>query len=398
MRWMLLALALAACGGKKSPPAAGSGSGSTVAATTADAAPATAPVDAGPPARRTITKELRAEYKQYLNKGRTAAKAAQWPEAIAALNSALAAIPGDDRALAELSFAAMSAGDFDTARKAGRQAVLVATDPKIKAAALYNLGRVEEADAPAKAIELYRQSLALRPSKIVDKRLADISSRVQFTPDPLPCTKPAAPDAVCSCLNQTAEDLEPGRKECTVTTTALADFQVASLKTSEIGEEEVYLLGKSDAGWAVVAVLDTVYNPGAFGISEEWELAEATDQRYGTHSTARFVGHKSRHDSDMGIDEEESEDTTELTVCVRDNAGGLPACPLQVTTGYSYVRDRMGMATDDELAEMADSRTPGLPIRSETKIAVEVGADGVAKIRAISGRPEAATLGDRKLW
>ena len=70
----------------------------------------------------------------------------------------------DDRALAELSFAAMSAGEQDLARKAGRQAVLTATEPKIRAAALYNLGRVEEPGDPAKAAALYRASLALRPN------------------------------------------------------------------------------------------------------------------------------------------------------------------------------------------------------------------------------------------
>ncbi len=399
---VVLALAVAACGDKKAAPAASTNPPPT-SASSLDAAvaakPATPATPAAPAAKpAAITKAVRVEYKQRLSAGRKAAKAAQWPAAIRELEAALVAIPGDDRALAELSFAAMSAGDHDKARKAGRQAVRTATDPKIKAASLYNLGRVEETAAPAKAAALYRESLALRPNATVEKRLADLASRGSYTPPPPPCATPMPLAKICPCLNATVEDLAADGYACELEETDLADFQLATFAISDVGERDIMVVGKSDAGWSVVAILDSVYNPGAFGISEEWELMSATDERHGTRSIARFVSKKSRNDSDLGIDEVESETTTELLVCVRDNAGGPPTCPLAVQTDYEYTRDRLGLSTDDDMADVSDIRTKGLPINSATKLSVELGVDGVAKVRAVQGRPDPSVLGDKKVW
>jgi hypothetical protein len=237
----------------------------------------------------------------------------------------------------------------------------------------------------------------LRPNAIVEKRLADIGSRVQFAPDPLPCTTPATPDAICACLEKTSE-VDPGDRRCELTPTGLADFQLARFVTTTTFEEDVMVLGKSDAGWSVVARIASIYNPGAFGIYEEWELKEAKDERFGTRSIAKLVGHKGRNDSDMGINEVESEDTTTLLVCVRDNTGGPPACPLAVTTAYTYDRDILMEDPEVEASVDPTQHTKGLPIHDETKVSVELGADGVAKVRAVAGRPDAASLGDRRLW
>jgi|GEM_PF-2873015 len=387
----LISLAAGACSGKKSE-SAGAGTGSTVAVAPVDAAVVkSALVDAMTAPK--VTKAMRADYQRQLALGRKAAKAAKWPEAIAALDAALVAIPGNDVALSELSFAAMSAGDAVTARRAGRQAVLVATEPKIKAAALYNLGRVEETDRPALAIALYDQSLALRPSAIVDKRRADLATRVSYTPPPLPCSTPMPAAALCSCVNKTTE-LEVAAQACTLTETDLADFQYARYATSSVGEEEVLLVGKSDAGWSVVARVDGIYNPGAFGIYEDWSWTSADEERFGTRSIARFVTDKSRSDSDPGVNESESESTTQLIVCVRDNAGGPPTCPIAVPTAYRYDRDVLIDDAEDGTIE----HTAGLPIVRETKVSVTIGADGIAKVRAVAGRPDAALLGDKKVW
>jgi hypothetical protein len=43
-------------------------------------------------------------------------------------------------------------------------------------------------------------------------------------------------------------------------------------------------------------------------------------------------------------------------------------------------------------------RTPGLPIRHEGQVAVDVGADGIARIRVISGEAPTGFFGDMKLW
>src|SRR5262245_57201138 len=69
------------------------------AAPAASVTPAPAPAKPAPP---TISKEARATYRKQLAAGRKLAKATKWPEAIAAFEAALAAVPGDDRALSEL--------------------------------------------------------------------------------------------------------------------------------------------------------------------------------------------------------------------------------------------------------------------------------------------------------
>lgn len=398
----ILALSLVACGKKAEKPAggAGSGTGSAVAAATAVDAGAAAAVDAkaAPAKPAKLSKATRAEYKKRLQAGRTLAKATKWPEAIAELEAALAAIPGDDRALAELSYAYMASGDHDKARKAGRAAVLAATEPKIKAAALYNLGRVEENTAPAKAAALYQESLVLRPNKTVEKRLADLATKLPAANEPSACATPMTEAALCDCLRKTvADNFEPGATiACELEPTAVKGFQLARYATSDLNEETISIVAEGAGGWAVVGQLAYVYNPGMFGISEDWSLDLVREEPLGDRSVVRFEATKSRHDSDMGLDEEESEESKELVVCVRDPKGALPTCPLDVTTSYSYVRDRIGLAEDGDLDDVSDMRTSGLPIKSETQIDVTLGADGVAKLRVVRGRAD--DVGDKRLW
>lgn len=393
-----VALSLLACGNKKSK---GAGTGTSAAAVKPTDAGAASPDAAKgkavtPPAK--LTKATRAEYKKRLQAGRTLAKATKWPEALVELEAALAAIPGDDRALAELSYAYMASGDHDKARKAGRAAVLAATEPKIKAAALYNLGRVEEDAAPAKAAALYQESLALRPNKTVEKRLADLATKLPATNEPSACATPMPEAALCDCLRKIVVDnFEPGTEiACALEPTAVKGFQLARYATSDLNEESVSIVAQGPAGWAVVGELAYVYNPGMFGISEEWTLDAVREEPLGDRSIVRFEATKSRSDSDMGLDEMESEESKELVVCVRDPKGGLPTCPLDVTTAYSYVRDRIGLAEDGDLADVSDMRTSGLPIKSETQIDVTLGADGVAKLRVVRGRADG--VGDKRLW
>jgi tetratricopeptide (TPR) repeat protein len=359
-------------------------------------------VDAGAAAKPApLSREIRAEYKKQLSAGRKAAKAAKWSEAIAAFEAALVAIPGDDRALGELSWAAFSAGDFAKARTSGKASVLGSTDPKIKAASLYNLGRVEEADGklPAAAV-LYKQSLALRDNKIVKARLDALGKDVPLADEPLPCAKPMSEDELCTCLNATTAELldNPDDASCELAPAGVDGFKVATYTVSSMREQQNALVAKQAGGWGVVAFLAYVYNPGAFGINEEWSLDNPVEETIGGHQVVRFTSKKARSDSDMGIDEVESEDTESLVICVRGSGTTPTTCPVDVITSYTYLRDRLGVSDDEDMTDVADLRTKGLPIKSEHKVSVEVGADGVAKIRAVTGKAESSQLGDKKLW
>ena len=84
---------------------------------------------------------------------------------------------------------------------------------------------------------------------------------------------------------------------------------------------------------------------------------------------------------------------------MRTKANAIPTCPLDVTTHATYERDvLMEDLPAEELAQIAPYRTPGLPIKNEWKLSINVGADGVAHVRAVQGRVDGALLGDRKLW
>ena len=398
----LALLAVIACGKKSSPPAAGSGTApppaAVVDAGAAVDAAAKAAGKAAKPKAAPVTRAARAEYKAKLSAGRKLAKAAKWPEAIAAFEAALVAIPGDERALGELSFAAMSAGDHAKDRAAGRQAVLTTTDAKLKAAALYNLGRVEEqAAAPAKAAALYRESLALRPNKTVEQRLAGLGTAITDAPTPLACATPMPADKLCDCLLATvAENFEPDdERACSVDPSGVDGWQTVTFATSGMNESEVAVVAQIGTGWAVVGYLAAIYNPGMFGISEEWTLDAAKQEPLGDRTIVRFESTHTRTDSDMGIDEIESVTSKYLMVCVRDPKTGAASCPLDVTTEATYERDRLGL-DDEELADVKDLRTPGLPIRSETTLTVTLLPAGVAQVRAVRGRPDG--IGDVKLW
>lgn len=402
----VLALLLSsACGGKKDPGAGGggaSGTGAPPPSASLDAAAEGAAVDAGAAAKPApLSRETRAEYKQQLSTGRKAAKASKWPEAIAAFEAALVAIPGDDRALGELSWAAFSAGDFAKARTSGKASVLGSTDPNIKAASLYNLGRVEEADGklPAAAV-LYRQSLALRENKTVKARLDGLGKDVPVADEPLPCTTPMPEAELCACLNASAaENLDdPADAACALAPAGADGFKVATFAVSSVREEQHALVAKQPGGWTVVANLAYTYNPGMMGINEDWSLADPVEETLDGRQVVSFTSKKSRSDSDMGIDEVETEDTESLVVCVRGSGTTPTTCPIDVVLSYTYVRDRLGISGDDEMTEVAELRTKGLPIKWERKVSVELGADGVARIRAVSGKADAARLGDKKLW
>lgn len=411
----LVAAALAAlaggCGGRTSPtpaPAAGSeaptaGSaraGEEPAPPGADADAAVEPPAPRPPPPVPVTREARAEYKRRLLAGRKAAKAARWPQAITELEAALAAIPGDERALSELSWAALSAGDFERARIAGHLSVRAATDPAVKAASLYNLGRVEEATGhAAEAAARYRESLALRPNRTVEERLAGLGAAGALADAALPCATPMPEARLCACLNASGGPEDAADAACALQLTDVPELKLAVFNTYGASEQRALLVARQPGGWSVVAHVEDLYNPGMAGIFEEWELGRVRTETVGGKRVYRVTSRKLRADTDAGIDEAENEDTERLVVCVRaGGAGTAITCPLRVVTSYEYVRDRLGLAEDGELADVADLRTRGLPIRARTQVSVELGADGTARVRARAGRPDPATLGDKQLW
>lgn len=93
----------------------------------------------------------------------------------------------DDAALqSDLGWSALQAGDLARAESATRAAIAGETRPALRAASLYNLGRILEARGNrAGAIQAYRESLTLRPHAVVQRQLATLDPAAAAAQSPL---------------------------------------------------------------------------------------------------------------------------------------------------------------------------------------------------------------------
>lgn len=186
---LLLALALGAagCGKKRERPTPAAS-----AAVSFDAA-ATRTVS---PAESTARPETSARYSRALHRGRSLGEKGDNAGAMAAFREALEELPNDARALSELGWVAFRSGDLEAA-EAATTASIDAADPirhpKLRAASLYNRGRIaEERGDTARALEAYRESLSLRPHDVVEQRLSTLTGQVVQALAPRPLAGPFA--------------------------------------------------------------------------------------------------------------------------------------------------------------------------------------------------------------
>lgn len=376
-----------------------------VAAMSAAPAPSGAASATGalPKKRRTKTRESpnptkMAAYRKHLAEGRRLASKSSFPEAIKEFEQALEAVPGDAPALLDLGWASFRAGELDKAKKKTEEALTRTTSPQLKGMGHYNLGRIAEEKKEYKdAVDHYQTSLDLRPNEVVEKRLTEVAKKGNITiaprpaADPLPCQTPVASIAdVCACMikpqpedttPRTCEqlkDVKVGRDDL-----AFVDVAVSAFETY------TYAVGRGDKGFLPIARVGWEYNPGAFGIFEEFELAPVKEKEAGKTKVVWIEGVRNRHDSDMGIDEYEEETSRLVTVCVAP-AGDVKTwrCPLSMPVDRTHLRDRMGIEgfTPDE--ETRKLMTKGLPLKSSWALDVKL-LDGKAEVTVASGKPPA---------
>ena len=411
-KFSCLGVAVILLGGcKEDPPHATSGTApvatSAAPVPTAAAAPSAngSAAVAGKPARKKRAKTREApnptkmtEYRKHLTEGRLLASKSKFPEAMKELEKALEAVPGDAPAMLDLGWVAFKAGELDKAKKKTEEALGRTTSPQLKGMAHYNLGRVAEEKKQFKdAVEHYQLSIELRPNEIVEKRLAEVAKKNNITivprpvAEPLPCQTPVANVAdVCACMTkpqpddmaprtcEQLKDVKVGREDLAFIDVAVSNFEVYT-----------YAVGKGEGGFVPIAKVGWEYNPGAFGIFEEFELAPVTEKSAGKTKVLWIDGIRNRHDSDMGIDEYEEETSRLVTLCVPP-AGDVKTwkCPVSVPTEMTYVRDRMGLEgfTPDE--ETRKLMTKGLPLKSSWALEIKL-SEGKADVTVSSGKPPA---------
>lgn len=166
---------------KKAPPpsssplsdASGSATPSAVASSTAAAVVSaqTPEVSHQPkPLSREQTEAFR-RYEKALGRGRLATQRKQYDEAVKAFDEALAAVPGDFRALAERGYAKLVAGDLDGAEQ-DLHDVRGSSDVKLWAQVWFNHGLIAEMRGqPDRARDHFSMSYRLNPTKAASDKL-----------------------------------------------------------------------------------------------------------------------------------------------------------------------------------------------------------------------------------
>lgn len=410
-------LLLASACEKKEPPTATTASATATAAsaTAAKSAPAAASVVA--PAKKPgdgkatakasaegkVTVEKRAEYKKLLAEGRKLAGEKKWAESTKAFEAALAANPGDPRALAELGYAAYHADDLAKATATNTKALEAATDPQLKAQVLFNEGMVaEKQNNKDLAKKSYEASLKLRPNATVEKRLADLGGAAVRTCDK---SYPTI-DALCTCLKTNEKDsimsIGASSFACTEKPQTVPGLMVLRWggggDADGSGEHPWILLAKAADGWRKVADLGSDYSPGAFGVNNETTVDSVTSKTIDGRTVAEITWSQHDYDANMAGLEAETYDTKNVTICV---LGPVPKCPITIpveeTSAVIYPIEPEDDEAKQEIAELKKEN----PEKSETKTAIyTIDGTGLVTVKETKGsRPFLAPLVKGvKLW
>lgn len=259
--------------------------GTADTADTADTAGTAGTADAGQgpqsaAARPDIQMPIPLDYPSQLREGRRLAAKGSWQEAAAAFAAALRAKPDDAAALSELSFAELLLNRMADAESHAKRALDRGDTPSLKAASLYNLGRIAEAQLTSKepetvkkAADYYRQSLKLRPSEEVLSRLFQLDE----APGVLPCTEPRPFKELLACMKRILR-LEDDKIETRTPVESAIYFRIKFQPEYFFYQWSNYLALRSAAGWQVVYDLgrsrhshphdeDIIIRKGAWGTS-----------------------------------------------------------------------------------------------------------------------------------
>ncbi|MBX3156504.1 MAG: tetratricopeptide repeat protein [Deltaproteobacteria bacterium] len=361
----------------------------------ADAAPLapTPPRVEDAPVKRTPTKQQLAEFRRRMNAGWALQKEERWAEAVPEFEAALVAVEADQRALTELGWSAMKAGDFDKARRADEQAIRVAIDRTVKAQGLYNLGLVQEKSGDKEgAAKSYAASIALRPNRTVEVALARLGKSPRTAP---PFCAPAA--RACDCILVHAFGANAEGATCADT----RGKSPGGVMFPPVGGFHVFHATSERASWdyvldeknQLVAVVSGRYAEGARSESVRLDgtlvqsIAGKAVLRIETTTMASATRALAEGASADDVELEDVE-TRSVTLCVIGVGGAPTRCPLRdVPLLHVVVVDRPASGKG--------------AARVETHADLTVSDDGVATVKHVKGPSDAAlsaVMGPHKLW
>jgi tetratricopeptide (TPR) repeat protein len=310
----------------------------------------------GPPKEdKKLSTSERQQYIKALNAGRAAHRAKDFSAAISAFDKSLALFPDDPRALSEKGWSEFGAKDFKSAASDTNNAIGRTNNNDLLGSSYYNLGRIREEQQKTKeAIEAYQESLKARPgNKIVKDRLASLNASLvekgslagpfltftgPFTSEAELCTEASKTDDSSMKFRCDLTAAEPSEEIKTIKGSgALLSAKIFTTQSGYVGEgesepmfymETYYNLAvQTAAGWYLLANTDSVYNPGAFGISADLSIDqfEIKDLIPGGEPELLLASSFDSHDSDMGINELSMSSESTLMIC-SIGASKKPSC------------------------------------------------------------------------
>ena len=345
---------------------------------------------------RNHSPEEYARYRRHLHLGRAHAKGRRYGEAMREFDRALDVLPASARALSELGWAAFQAGDHERARSANQSALRLARNDALRAACLYNLGRLAEAQGDRdEALRQYRASLALRANDTVEARLGKLERKSSSNAvDKAASCKPEPQlESLCRCLAAGSQRSPATAAEtpgsCHREPRGIPDVEL--LFVGDDTEESVHLVRKHQSGWAPLARLGQVFDSESEGTSEEFEIARFEKRTIGERTVLWIETVQTRtEETSTGKGGKGGRQTTRqhaLVVCPWSADGRDLACALSAPLSSRRERTRASDSTPNVLTEYV--------------VRVDVRDSGRASVileRGARRETWGATLGEHQLW
>lgn len=247
--WVLVSALVLVVACKKDDPKPVAVAPSATASAATSASASAAPLAKAPPRpskeKAPIPKAKRDAYTEGLGKGRKETLAKRYDAAIAAFDAALAALPGDPRALSERGYAKLLAGKTTAAREDFLAALGSTKDPKLLAQIHFNLGLVAEKLGHAEEAKVsFVRSNALAPSKAAAQKAGVVAQK---------------PGPVCGALATFAAMPIPSHKSYKAVFDHLVKEKSATSKASDDGKAKELLLSR----------VENVSSPNVIGFPPE---------------------------------------------------------------------------------------------------------------------------------
>ncbi|HEU4537637.1 MAG TPA: tetratricopeptide repeat protein, partial [Polyangiaceae bacterium] len=323
---------------------------------------------------KALSARERRAYLEALKAARAAHQQGDPAAALAGFDRALEVYPDDPRALSEKGWVEFLGGALDAAERDTRKALGRSVDVELLGSGYYNLGRIQEGRGNKDAaLASYLSSLKVRPNETVKKRALELDpaavGRGPVTPRLLAgpfktlaafCDaakkEPSGPGMKVHCdprgrslgeLEGSAEAKGPAPAPFKAVRLFASNPGTIDGGPSELGLVEYHLAFETAEGWYVLRAALRLYNPGAFGIFEQATIKAFEWRDLVPGGPGEFVARfeASRGDSDMGLNEFQSDDS-ELLVACGVGASGRPSC-LELPVAGASKRELMN--EDDEL-------------------------------------------------